>query len=240
MMLNHYGAFHETHRKTALIAVLPSVLADNQLSLTTTINDAVLARAIVTNDEALVRAIMLRFPEYRNKSIILPRGYISGNYPNPKADHALPVLEMMYKHSTLSFELMAECYGAEKIWQMAKDNIQFEFELVSFTARLPLTQRLAYLLQNKGMINYHDTLLRAMAVLPATDCLAAANDLWRSEFEGDTLAEVLNFLSEAERLTFVMSLVSVSYNIYSLCAVLGKLPEAERTAYAKVQLEHAS
>ena len=111
LILRHHTALHDYHRKTAMIRMLPSVLAENQLSLTAHMSDSMLVRAILANDAAQVKKIFTNYPEYKFREMTIPRAYIATEAADFQPAEKVSTLTMLLLYSSIPLAVIQDCYG---------------------------------------------------------------------------------------------------------------------------------
>jgi len=103
MILRHHGAFHQANHQTAMLKMLPGILTANQLTLSTTVTTSVLARAILSGDQEVVRQILIKHPEFKTRKLAAPMEYIGQD----DGSQSMPPLQLTAAELIVIFFLAA-------------------------------------------------------------------------------------------------------------------------------------
>ena len=248
LIFRHHNILHNAHGGTAMLKVLPAILADNQLSLTAKVSGDVLARAIVANDATSVTSILQAYPEFLNEKISLPGQYIAGYDNNHRAEKFDPI-HMIIAHSSLQLDVITASCGLPRLldYVTAQANKQeVNLPLGELMARLPVTDRLNFALYAAtNWLFSEDQLQEIVRQLQPSECLSFIEALAQQKTElaqlhyahlaedGCYVAATVRSLPEQVRTQFAFCHLAAVADLNSLVAILDLLPAADRLQYAE-------
>ena len=244
LILRHHGAAHNEHNSTAVLKVLPAILAANQVSASATVTAEVLVRAITANDAATVTNILQSHPEFLEETFSLPAQYIKGDRNQDRGN--LHLIDLILHHSRLTFSVLPVSYVTRELQNFAAAGCQKgEIELNKIISRLPEAERYPFAMQMASNYSLAATdLFRTIEQLPDHSRMSFIKDLrpwhhWlhRSAYENYVklissvpYQDMLECLPLQQRARFARSIYTIS-KWRQVAAILEMLPDNERLDY---------
>ena len=231
-LLRNYSALHANHRKTATIDNLPDIFRANQLSLSVTISEAALVRAILTNDEEVVRAILTCHPELKNRLLDVPREYVPvKKFKTKKVEGKLPVDKIMLKYSRLNLSFIQELFGEDSVRQWVAVHMQKKTNVEKILGRIAVNKRLSFFLANEPHLQRNWDMVAVLKVLPSTDALQVAQQYSHRIDSLYVLIGVIKLLPEEHVLEFAAIYSSLFPYLENRLRVAAALSEKNRKTF---------
>ena len=237
IMLRHHSSYHEFNSNTAMIKVLPDILAANQLSLTTNMSDVVLVRAILTNDAESVRTILRTFPEFKSQEITFPRAYI-GDQSEMRAQQEMRMtpIQMILMHSTLPIDIISEAYGKRWIETMSVIKVEKISQLLAMLAKVSENDRQDFFDHCEMQSDENGNIWRVIDMLPLDHQVPFATKhlevMIRESIPHKHFEDIVDLLPPETRLAFVNAHLAQLKHGSDMGYVLTKFAADDRLAFA--------
>jgi len=219
-----------------MVRILPSILEDNQLNLSGTVNESMLAHIILSNDVATTKKILTMYPELKGRKIAVPQEYIVGAGRSIHPDDVMQTpLEMIFSHSTMPLEVIIECYGAVHLQDYLQRKVITSKNLVAALERMAADNRLALLNMTQHVKLDHDSFSKILSLLPEHERLTVLEKHLQPGVRCSDLYFILSWLPEAAVLEVVRKHHASIKNGHDLHGILCQVPEADKWAVA---IEH--
>ena len=228
-ILRHHGSLRDDHQRTALLKILPSVLAVNQIPDAYKISDTVLARAIVTNDAETVRELLTDYPEFREKKIAVPRQYFKHNHAPEEMMHPLA---MMLLRSDIRIDIIKEVYGMERYQAYLDNEIKSLADLRKIMPRLPESERSAVLLTHSHLVNSDFILCLLIELVPMAERMQFVAGNEADLIRASSLSTLLCIIPPSLRTATAKRFIGKIDNVFRLIDIIGHLPVEERMPFA--------
>lgn len=186
----------------SLFRVLPSIYKANQLEMLQ-MNDSLLATAILSNNEELVRHLFEKFPDIRTKKISYPASYIGYDEYDEDKKAVLPIF-MILKDSNLSPEFLLTYYGGQ--WwnnELTIDFIKNGYNLAYILRKMPADATVDYVNQWALIIGHINEWIEVLEAVPESERIKTALTGVHRIKNGSDLVKVTATISENERLSFI-------------------------------------
>lgn len=221
-MLDRTSLFNSL-KSTYLINGIPLAVADA----------TTLTKAIIDNNEALLRNILTANPKMKQSKLSLKLSYIDTK--NSELDKAMPLLDLILLHTTFSSEFIAEIFGRDwwektKIERKGKD---FQF-IKKIYDRILKEDRTSFLICYQDMIDNVDDFCFFLGHIPENSRLEYSKKHQHLINNTSDLTSILRLLGvNDETRHYAMAYEDKINNGEILSIFLNLLPENERLAFAK-------
>jgi len=215
-----------------LLRILNHVYQANEVNATA-INTSILAKALWSKNEELVKNILVRFPEMKNSSVPLLPEYITNDSSDEEllSNHPLTPLEIMLRKN-YSLALIEYCFDTHW-WRTLSENVlrQPELFLLALT-KMPAEERLEFVTRYCSYITEGSQLRPILKALPNSDRLTFANRHKEIIKETRDLRGILKKLNIEDRLRYASQFDNILDNGYSISAVMSQLLPEDKHGFA--------
>ena len=234
VMFLHLDIFNAEffQESSSLMRAFSSLYQENAISSATQITEAMLAKAILKNNEMLVRKILKRSPNLIHKPVTimidsyldsLMNSYMTGT-----------PLELIVYHSTLSAHLLEEYFGHRWFEQLPTSTFIDFSKLIKILEKMPATERLAFVQSYHSIICTIYDVINVLKLLAPPERLIFA-DIHQNKIVYDNeFVLILGKLEMSDRLDFAKKYQAKIRNGDVLGAVLEQLNIHDCLSFAVV------